>query len=218
MRRPVGPTRVAWTVHIVRAGESLWSIAAAHGASLAAVLRWNPRAVARRLVSGERILVPGGSPMARVRPAAPRRSAASPSLGARSGRSPALPSPTPAPTSGAYRWPLPIDGLLTTRFSGAHLGIDIAAPSGTPVLAIAAGTVVWAGWKDNGGGNVVVIEHRDGAISTYNHNRAVAVRVGQRVARGQTIAWVGATGWATGPHLDFRIEIDGRFIDPLTVY
>ena len=117
-----------------------------------------------------------------------------------------------------YLWPLPIDGTLTTRFSNAHLGIDIAAPSGTIVRAIAAGTVVWAGWKDNGGGNVVVIEHPDETISTYNHNRAVAVRLGQIVARGQTIAWAGATGRATGPHLDFRVEVDGRFIDPLSLY
>jgi len=108
--------------------------------------------------------------------------------------------------------------MVTTRFSSAHLGIDIAAPSGTPVRAIAAGTVVWAGWKNNGGGNVVVISHPDGMISTYNHNRGVAVRVGQRVSQGETIAWVGMTGWATGPHLDFRIEMERRFVDPLQVY
>ena len=118
----------------------------------------------------------------------------------------------------SHLWPLPVRGIITTRFSSSHLGIDIAAPSGTSVRAIAGGTVVWAGWKNNGGGNVVVIRHPDGMISTYNHNRGVAVVVGQRVAQGETIAWVGMTGWATGPHLDFRIEMGGRFVDPLQVY
>ncbi len=118
----------------------------------------------------------------------------------------------------SHLWPLPLRGMITTRFSSAHLGIDVAAPAGTPVRAIAAGTVAWAGWKNNGGGNVVVISHPDGMISTYNHNRGVAVHVGQRVSQGETIAWVGMTGWATGPHLDFRIEMGGRFVDPLQVY
>ena len=99
-----------------------------------------------------------------------------------------------------------------------HPGIDIAAPSGTPVRAIARGKVAWAGWKDNGGGYVVVIRHPDGMVSTYNHNKNVAVRRGQSVAAGQQIARVGATGRATGPHLDLRIEMGGRLINPLKVY
>jgi murein DD-endopeptidase MepM/ murein hydrolase activator NlpD len=107
--------------------------------------------------------------------------------------------------------------VITTRFSGAHLGIDIAAPMGTPVRAIAAGTVIWAAWKDNGGGNVVVIQHQEGMRSAYNHTSEIDVAVGAQVAGGQTIARVGSTGWSTGPHLDVRIEMDGRFVDPLAV-
>lgn len=64
---------------------------------------------------------------------------------------------------------------------------------------------------------MVVIRHSDGMRSTYNHNSRVDVAVGERLAAGQTIARVGSTGWSTGPHLDVRIEMDGRFVDPLEV-
>jgi murein DD-endopeptidase MepM/ murein hydrolase activator NlpD len=126
--------------------------------------------------------------------------------------------PTRLSDPGEHRWPLPIRGTITTRFSAAHPGIDIAAPTGTVVRAIASGRVTWAGWKSNGGGFVVVIRHPDGMASTYNHNRAVAVSRGDVVTAGQLIAWVGVSGWATGPHLDLRIEMHGRFVDPLALY
>jgi murein DD-endopeptidase MepM/ murein hydrolase activator NlpD len=120
--------------------------------------------------------------------------------------------------SGGHLWPLPVRGTITNRFSAGHPAIDIAAPLGTSVRAIAAGTVIDAGWRNNGGGNVVVIRHPDGMVSTYNHNRGVTVRRGQLVEAGQQIAWVGATGLATGPHLDLRIEMGGSLVNPLVVY
>jgi murein DD-endopeptidase MepM/ murein hydrolase activator NlpD len=119
--------------------------------------------------------------------------------------------------SARHLWPLTIRGTISSRFSATHPGIDIAARSGTPVRAIADGTIAWAGWKTNGGGYVVVIRHSDGMRSTYNHNRGVAVRRGDRVTRGQRIAWVGESGRATGPHLDLRIQMGGRFVDPLAL-
>ena len=117
-----------------------------------------------------------------------------------------------------HRWPLPVRGLVTTRFSGAHPGIDISAPAGTSVRAIAAGTVVFAGWKNNGGGYVVVVRHPDGMRSTYNHNQSVTVAAGARVNAGQRIARLGSTGRSTGPHLDLRIEMGGRFVNPLGLF
>jgi LysM repeat protein len=214
-RPPSGPT------HVVVAGDTLWTIARRHSASLAAIQRWNTGIEAYGLVAGQRILVPGGSAMsAGPRPAAPR-----PAKGAGSGAPRAMtprattprPAASPVGSTRTHVWPLAVRGVITTHFSGAHLGIDIAAPMGTPVRAIAAGTVVWAGWKDNGGGNVVVIQHHDGMRSTYNHTSEIDVAVGAQVAGGQTIARVGSTGWSTGPHLDVRIEMDGRFVDPLAV-
>lgn len=191
---PAGPE------HVVRTGDTLWQVAAWHRADIDLVLRWNAGIDPRRLVAGQRILVPGGGPMPKLSPTAPRTT---PSSSVGSGQ------------AGAHLWPLPIRGTITTRFSGRHPGIDIAAPAGTTVRAIAGGTVTWAGWKTNGGGNVVEIRHPDGMVSTYNHNREVMVQVGQTVATGEQIAAVGATGWATGPHLDLRIDMGGRLIDPL---
>lgn len=193
------PTAPAGPEHVVRGGDTLWQIAAWHRADLEQVIRWNPDIDPRRLVAGQRILVPGGEPM--------RTPAPTPKAKAGGSTSPAR--------SGVHLWPLPVRGTITTRFSAAHPGIDIAAPGGTSVRAIAAGTITWAGWKNNGGGYVVVIRHPDGMVSTYNHNREVIVRVGQDVAVGERIAAVGASGWATGPHLDLRIEMGGELIDPL---
>ncbi len=198
LKPPAGPT------HVVRPGDTLWQIAAMHRSTVANILRWNPAVDASRLMAGQRLLIPGGSPMRVV------KAASRPTARPRSWQ-------PPLAVSGRHVWPLAVRGTITSSFSSAHPGIDIHAPAGTRVRAMAAGTVAFAGWKTNGGGYVVVIRHGDGMISTYNHNRGVAVRAGQRVATGQTIAWVGSTGWSTGPHLDFRIQSGGRFVNPLRV-
>lgn len=93
-----------------------------------------------------------------------------------------------------------------------HLGTDYAAPAGTPVQAIAGGRVIVSG-RRGGGGNVVEIEHSNSYTSYYMHLSRRFVRTGQRVQQGQRIGLVGATGLATGPHLDFRLQRHGRFIN-----
>jgi murein DD-endopeptidase MepM/ murein hydrolase activator NlpD len=93
-----------------------------------------------------------------------------------------------------------------------HLGTDYAAPTGTPVQSIADGRVVWAGRK-GGGGITVEIAHVRGYHSYYLHLSRALVRRGQSVRQGQTIGRVGATGLATGPHLDFRIRRNGAFVN-----
>lgn len=91
-----------------------------------------------------------------------------------------------------------------------HLGIDFAAPTGTPVQTIGSGVVVRAG-RYGGDGNMVEIRHTGGYHTLYLHLSRILVHVGARVAQGQTIGLVGMTGLATGPHLDFRIEHNGEF-------
>jgi murein DD-endopeptidase MepM/ murein hydrolase activator NlpD len=95
-----------------------------------------------------------------------------------------------------------------------HLGVDYAAPTGTPVSATGDGVVIAAGW-DGGLGRSVRIRHPNGYETLYGHLSRIAVRRGQRVSQGTRIGAVGATGLATGPHLDYRMRRDGRFIDPL---
>jgi murein DD-endopeptidase MepM/ murein hydrolase activator NlpD len=98
----------------------------------------------------------------------------------------------------------------------AHLGVDYAAPYGTPVHAAADGRVVSAGWE-GGYGRTVRLRHANGYETLYGHLSRIAVRAGQRVAQGALVGAVGATGLATGPHLDYRMTRNGQFLDPLKV-
>jgi murein DD-endopeptidase MepM/ murein hydrolase activator NlpD len=97
-----------------------------------------------------------------------------------------------------------------------HLGIDYAAPTGTPVQASANGVVILAGWM-NGYGQTVRLRHANGYETLYGHLSRIAVRAGQRVSQGDRIGNVGSTGLATGPHLDYRMTRNGTFLNPLTV-
>jgi murein DD-endopeptidase MepM/ murein hydrolase activator NlpD len=98
----------------------------------------------------------------------------------------------------------------------AHLGVDYRAPHGAPVIAVAHGTVTGAGWR-GGGGRTVSIRHANGYESFYLHLSSIApgVRRGARITQGQVIGRVGATGVATGPHLDYRLRKGGVFVNPL---
>jgi len=93
-----------------------------------------------------------------------------------------------------------------------HLGIDYGAPVGTPVQTIGDGKVIFAGMK-GGDGNLVKVQHSSGYTTYYMHLSRILVRDGQRVEQGQRIGLVGMTGLATGPHLDFRIELRGQFLN-----
>ena len=115
-------------------------------------------------------------------------------------------------TSGfTYARPHPILGGVRP-----HLAVDYAAPIGTPVRAVADGTILGAGW--NGGNGIQVhLRHRSGYETQYNHlaRLAAGMRAGARVSQRQVIGYVGSTGLSTGPHLDYRVAKDGRFVNPL---
>lgn len=98
----------------------------------------------------------------------------------------------------------------------AHLGVDYAAPSGTPVRSVGDGVVDFAG-AQNGFGNVVYVKHRNGHVTVYAHLSKINVNRGQGVSQGQNVGLVGATGWATGPHLHFEFRVNGAHQDPLTI-
>lgn len=99
-----------------------------------------------------------------------------------------------------------------------HQGVDYAAPSGTPVKAVGDGVIEKAGWG-NGFGNMIVLRHSGGLESMYSHLSGFAsgAKKGSRVRQGQVIGYVGATGYATGPHLDFRLKQNGKYINPSKV-
>jgi murein DD-endopeptidase MepM/ murein hydrolase activator NlpD len=98
----------------------------------------------------------------------------------------------------------------------AHLGVDYAAATGTPVRTVGDGTIEFAGVQ-NGFGNVVMVKHRNNSTTVYAHLSRILVKQGQSVSQGQNIGAVGATGWATGPHLHFEFRVNGIHHDPLTI-
>jgi murein DD-endopeptidase MepM/ murein hydrolase activator NlpD len=120
-----------------------------------------------------------------------------------------------------YGWPA--KGYITSGFGMRehpllgvrifHSGIDISIPPGTPVRTTADGVVSFSGWEGRGG-NTVVIEDGNGFRTAYAHNRKNNVKVGQRVRRGDVIAYSGSTGSATGPHVHYEVLKHGRSVDP----
>lgn len=112
-------------------------------------------------------------------------------------------------------WPWPTLGTISTEFSVAHPGLDIAAPFGTGVQAVAPGVVIDAQKRNWGLGWFLVLDHGDGVTSTYAHLGGFLVKAGEPIGQGQPIGWVGSTGFSTGPHLHFELHRDGRPLDPL---
>lgn len=116
---------------------------------------------------------------------------------------------------------LPVTGRFTScfcmRWGTMHWGIDIAAPTGSPIVAPEAGVVLEAG-TSSGFGNVIYLQHESGDVTAYGHMSEVLVEAGQIVEAGETIAEVGSLGYSTGPHLHFEVYqggLDGERIDPV---
>jgi beta-lactamase regulating signal transducer with metallopeptidase domain len=136
-----------------------------------------------------------------------------------------------APASPAHTWENPLPSARVTRaygegvnpFTGAvefHHGIDLGAPSGTPIVAPADGVVELATTTYaplESAGTVVILDHRDGSRTFYSHLSALKVTTGRHVSRGATIGLVGNTGRSTGPHLHFEVWENGRQVDPASV-
>jgi murein DD-endopeptidase MepM/ murein hydrolase activator NlpD len=129
---------------------------------------------------------------------------------------------SPVPGNGRFDWP--VQGAVRSGFgprvhpifggSRMHTGVDISAPSGTPIKAAGDGVVVMAG--SNGGyGNWTLIDHGDGLATGYAHQSSIGVAMGQRVRRGEVIGRVGSTGASTGPHLHWEVRVNGAPVDPM---
>ena len=124
--------------------------------------------------------------------------------------------------SGAMIWPL--YGEITSEYgwrihpitgdSRYHSGMDIGGDYGDPIVAAAAGTVIYSGWI-SGYGYAVIIDHGGGISTLYGHNEALAVGEGQTVSQGQVIAYCGSTGNSTGPHCHFEVRVNGEPTDPM---
>jgi len=125
--------------------------------------------------------------------------------------------------AGTFTWPTPGYTRISSPFGyrihpilhvkKLHTGIDIAAPSGAKIVAAGAGTVIFAGY--NGGyGNCTMIDHGNGLVTLYGHQKRIVVSKGARVSAGTTIGYVGSTGMSTGAHLHFEVRINGTPTNP----
>lgn len=131
---------------------------------------------------------------------------------------------TSRPSNGEMAWPLSGYYRISSPFgwrnapigSGGerHRGIDIPAPSGTPVYSATDGEVISSGWNGSYG-NAVMIKYTNNIVIVYGHNSSLVVRAGQKVSKGQVISLVGSTGNSTGPHLHFEVRYNGSPVDPL---
>ncbi|MDR1247501.1 MAG: peptidoglycan DD-metalloendopeptidase family protein [Clostridiales Family XIII bacterium] len=124
---------------------------------------------------------------------------------------------------GALLWPVPGHYNITSHFGNRvhpilrvpkmHTGMDISCPKNTPIVAANGGTVIMAAWN-NSYGNVVIIDHGGKIVTLYAHNTSLAVAEGDIVSQGQTIAYAGMTGSATGNHCHFEVRVNGEYLDP----
>ena len=206
-------SRPAARAHTVRLndGQTLWSLARAHGTSVDAIVAANGLSNANRVRAGTRLTIPG-------RTAASRPSRVST---ARAGGQRASEAFTKAST-GAVRiargflWPA--RGQLTSRFGWRrwrhHDGVDIAVPYGSPIYAARPGRVAFSGWYP-AYGRTVIIDHGDGVQTLYAHASTLLVSAGETVRQGQLIARVGTSGRSTGPHLHFEVRRGGQPVNPM---
>ncbi len=189
----------------VKDGDTLDSIAAAAGASADEIVAYNGLED-RNVIIGQTLVIPGarGEAIPTPKPAPQSNSGNGNGGGGRGGGSGGGSVRPPGRfNGGSFAWPVS-GGYISQYFRYGHYGLDIAADYGTPIHAAAAGTVIYAGWKSNGGGYQVWIAHGSGLYTTYNHMSAVSVAVGEHVSRGERVGRVGTSGWATGPHLHFE--------------
>lgn len=182
--------------YTIVAGDTLWGISQQFGVSVSRLAAANGIVNARRLQIGSVLTIPG-----------------SPAVAA------AKPETIPVSRSlkpGSFIWPL--IGVITSAFGWRnnefHHGLDIAGDIGESIRAALSGEVVFSGWFNNIYGRIVKLDHGNGLETIYAHNSRNLVKVGDYVQSGEVIAEVGGTGKATGPHLHFEVQENGRAINP----
>ena len=167
----------------------------------------------RNLVVGQVLVLPGARGAPIVAPKPPKKptvrstsggSSSGSSGGRSSGSSGGTVRPPKTYSGGNFAWPTS-SRHVSQYYHYGHYGLDIDGSTGDPIFAAAAGTVTFAGWKNNGGGYQVWISHGSGLYTTYNHMSSVSIGRGQSVGKGQRVGRMGATGFATGSHLHFEV-------------
>ena len=205
--------------HTVKKGETLYSISRDYDVPVQKIAQVNALRNPDVIYPGERLYIPGTKKVgatASTTSVAASRKPASTSSGSKGHMaiSGALPPPT---KSRPFAWPA--RGLVVSHFGlrhgRMHNGIDIAADEGKPVYAAQSGKVIFVSDYQKGYGRLILIQHDETYITVYAHNSKNLVRVGDAVKQGQTIALIGRTGNASGPHLHFEIRQNRKPVDPI---
>ncbi len=191
--------------HVVQRGETLWAISQRVNVSMVELAAANQIAAPYQVFAGQRLRIPGPDEVTAASTLAAHR----PSTGE-----------PPALSGRGFLWPVNgkvVGGFGRTDQGQRRDGIDIAAREGAPVLAAEDGIVAYAGTGIRGHGRLILLRHSEGYITTYAHNAALLVEVGQLVERGQVIARVGSTGDAARSMLHFELRKGRKPIDPETI-
>lgn len=199
---PYSPDGSPVRIHVVRRGETLWSISQRYGITVDQLARANRIRDVTQIRAGRRLKVPARPRVARER---------SPNTWATA-------HPRGRNGSNAFIWP--VRGEVTSGFgvrNGAHHdGLDISVPKRTPVHAAEAGRVIHSDDSLAGYGHMIIVKHVGAYSTVYAHNQRNLVKVGDFVEKGQVIAESGKTGRASAPHLHFEIRRNGGAVNPLS--
>ncbi len=199
---------VSGVTHTVKKGETIGRIARDYGVKIEKILEANHLKITSTLAIGQKLIIPDG----RKRTYVARKTKTYSGISVIK-KLVQTPRRSSAVSSNKMAWPT-VGHRITQYFSWRHNGLDIANRIGTPIFAADAGVIEYAGWG-RGYGNYILINHGGGKKTRYAHLSRFYVSKGQKVAKGQTIAAMGSTGWSTGPHLHFEVIINGRRYNPL---
>jgi murein DD-endopeptidase MepM/ murein hydrolase activator NlpD len=211
---PSRAARATAAAHVVRPGDTLYSISRATGVGVADLARANRLKAPYALNVGQTLAIPGAASTSLAASPIPATGdvadiARNVSYGAE-----------PEKPKTMFDWPVQGAIIGTFGLSSAgkrNDGVNIAAPVGTPVRAAADGEVVYRGSELEGYGNLLLVKHTDGFVTAYAHNDAMLVKKGDRVKKGQVIAKVGQTGAASEPQLHFEVRQNLKAIDPIAL-
>lgn len=240
---PAAPAATGAT-YVVKPGDTLYGISRANGVDIESLKRWNNIADSNHLAVGQvlKLSAPSGGatagaggaktapatpvkqPDTRIEPTPlpppgeqPQQPAPPPAASPPAAPAPApveTPKPPRAPDAGVINWGWPAQGQVIATFSNSTKGIDIGGNAGDPVVAAADGKVMYSGNGVRGLGNLIIVQHTNGFITAYAHNRALLVKSGAEVKKGAKIAEIGQTD-APSPRLHFEVRRQGTPVDPL---
>lgn len=205
-------------LHTVKRGQNLQTIADIYSVPAQMIASQN-KIKGGYLLAGQDLIVPGGKPIVVTPPIPPKAvtGKAQPTVPNTKTTPPEVKNYAIQASYGIFQ--IPCDCFYTQYFGVSHFGIDLQHKGGSPIFAAEAGTVIRADYGWNGGyGNVIEIDHGNGLITLYAHNKELYVKKGDTVARGQAIAFMGNTGRVHGPtgiHLHFEVQVNGVKKNPM---